>query len=112
MIKVWCIAWGDSFKVTIQGHAGAEKNAEGHDMVCCAVSTLVQTLSYSLKRLPDVSVRARMEKGDAELEVKKTISCPDSQWELATARTAMFMDGILLLVNQYPECIGYNVPDD
>lgn len=30
-----------------RGHARGPKNAEGHDLVCCAVSTLMQAFAYA-----------------------------------------------------------------
>ena len=38
----WCI--------TLQGHAGAPANRQGHDLVCCAASVLIQALIYSTSR--------------------------------------------------------------
>lgn len=38
----WCI--------TVEGHAGAPTNAQGHDLVCCAASVLIQTLIYSTSK--------------------------------------------------------------
>lgn len=110
MIKVWCEHQDGYFMSQIRGHAGAEKNSEGHDLVCCSVSMLVQTLAYSLKRIPDISVKARMESGDAELIVTKELNCSDQQWQLASARITMYIDGLMLLINQYPQCIECEKP--
>lgn len=39
-----------SWSITVEGHAGAPTNAQGHDLVCCAASVLIQTLIYSASR--------------------------------------------------------------
>lgn len=41
----------DGREITVQGHAQAKKNEQGHDLVCCAVSTLTQAAAYAVEKL-------------------------------------------------------------
>lgn len=37
----------ETLTITVSGHANAKKNAQGHDLVCCAASTLAQAYYYA-----------------------------------------------------------------
>ena len=41
------------FRLSVTGHAGAEKNLQDHDLVCCAASTITQQLLHSLELLQE-----------------------------------------------------------
>lgn len=56
---------GDRFELSADGHAG--QAAEGHDIVCSAVSTLVQTLIARLDETGE-EYRAELRKGHAEID--------------------------------------------
>ena len=54
----------EPFSLTARGHAQAKRNADGHDLVCCAVSTIVQTLGFSCAGMPEVNTTFHTIKGD------------------------------------------------
>ena len=88
-------------KVFAVGHAGAPRNEDGRDMVCCMVSTIVQTLLISCQELPGVIVDNRMDPGDVYMH----ISAPDRQYIGVMHRMQMAEDGLQKLAEQYPDCV-------
>ena len=94
-------------RVTVKGHA---KSAEpGHDLICCAASTLVYTLAANVANMADNGqVRQPILKtleGDAE------ISCTPRH-NLKASVTLVFDSlcmGFALLANQYPDYISYEI---
>ena len=97
MIQVTYNEVGDEMILRAEGHAGyAEK---GKDIVCAAVSVLMQTLAYSVGKW-------MIDDGDG-IEVQAHQSCDNmAKFELVT-------DGLILLEKQYPENVRYtNVHGD
>lgn len=97
MIQVTYNEVGDEMILRAEGHAGyAEK---GKDIVCAAVSVLMQTLAYSVDA-------CLMDDGNG-LAVQAHQSCDNmAKFELVT-------DGLILLAKQYPENVRYtNVHGD
>lgn len=94
-------------RLTVTGHA---KSAEpGHDLVCCAASTLAYTLAANVANMADNGqVREpilKTREGDAE------ISC-NPRHNLKNSVTLVFDSvciGFELLANQYPEYISYEI---
>lgn len=64
----------DRFSLTATGHAMAERNAEGHDLVCCAVSALLQSLGNYLEEECDEMIERLEYDYDVEEETL-TIEC-------------------------------------
>lgn len=62
--------------ITVTGHAGA--GPPGHDLVCAAVSTLVQTLVSSLEELTYDKIKCDLQPGRAVLEYRNL--SPQGQW--------------------------------
>ena len=91
MIQVTYNEVGDEMILWAEGHAGyAEK---GKDIVCAAVSVLMQTLAYSIGT-------CMMDDGRG-LSVQAHQSCDNmAKFELVT-------DGLILLAKQYPENVRY-----
>ena len=91
MIQVTYNEVGDEMILRAEGHAGyAEK---GKDIVCAAVSVLMQTLAYSIGT-------CMMDDGRG-LSVQAHQSCDNmAKFELVT-------DGLILLAKQYPENVRY-----
>ena len=83
------------------GHANAPRNEDGRDLVCCAVSTLVQTLIFSCQELPGVLVYHNVAPGDVYIKVSE----PDSATDGVKHRLMMLLDGLKHLEKQYPELI-------
>lgn len=92
---------GDNMTVIAVGHAGAPRNADGRDMVCCAASTLIQTLVFSCQEIPGVVVDHSIAPGDVYIRV----SPPPSRKEDVRHRLRMLSDGLKHLSIQYPELV-------
>ena len=82
--------------LTITGHAGA--GPPGHDIVCAAVSVLLQTLVASIEELTDDEIEYDINPGNARLEYEHLSE---------KSRTLMgaFFIGISGVAEGYPECI-------
>ena len=91
----------DKMTVIATGHADAPRTDDGRDLVCCAVSTLVQTVLYSCQGLPGVIVTHDIKPGDAYV----SISSPDSQMDAVRHRLDMLSDGIRHLEEKFPMCV-------
>lgn len=82
--------------LTITGHAGA--GPPGQDIVCAAVSVLLQTLAASIEALTDDKIEYDINPGNARLEYKHLSE---------KSRTLMgaFFIGISGIAAGYPECV-------
>ena len=90
----------DNMTLDMTGHAEAERNTEGHDLVCCAASTLVFTLAYSCRRR--CRVEKRFDKGDAHIRLE-----PEEGRGLeALYKLDAVVDGLRMLQEKYPACIS------
>lgn len=82
--------------LTITGHAGA--GPPGHDLVCAAVSTLVQTLVSSIGELTDDKVKSDIRPGKVVVEYRDL-----------SARGRLLIDSFFVGINgvagAYPECV-------
>lgn len=90
----------DTYGLSVSGHAGAQKNAEGHDLVCCAVSALMQTLLYTASKSGQMLDH---ETEDGYLRVAITPGQKFTRELQIMFRTVE--DGIEMLAQAYPECI-------
>lgn len=89
----------EEMTLDMMGHAGGERNEEGHDLVCAAASILLQTLASSGGRYGDVDYLFESGKGHVQLK-------PQSRaWHDAQRLLTYTMDGIELLRRRYPQCI-------
>lgn len=81
----------------ITGHAGAMTNEQGHDLVCCAASTLAQAYVYAARR-SGYDVLMRMSKG-------RLTAAPEEHHQadgvLRTIYDAYLM-GLRMLAEEYP----------
>lgn len=91
----------DSATVLVTGHANAPRNEDGRDMVCCMVSTLVQTLLVSCLAIPGVMADYTIEPGNVYIRIGKS---PDTDRAIAE-RMRMFEDGVRMLSDKYNECV-------
>lgn len=102
----------EGLTLTMQGHAHAEHNGEGHDLVCCSASILVQTLAYYAQECGHLQVQGRLAKGDAYIHLEPEQGC------LGAARIAytVIERGLEMLQKAYPQHIsieyGYVHPPD
>ena len=86
-------------EIRVEGHAGAERNAQGHDLVCCAASVLLQAFLLSAIRA-GYSATWNLDPGDSSIHLTE----PDRD-EGIRARLAMLEDGLCMLEQAYPKCI-------
>lgn len=89
----WCI--------TVDGHAGGEINGQGHDLVCCAASTLMEAFLYTASKH---GYMMDHEASDGYMQVGIT----RGQTQLTTELVALFrfvQDGLQMLAEAYPDCI-------
>lgn len=102
------VRWkGEPFSLTARGHAGAARNEDGHDLVCCAISTIVQTLGVSCASLPDVQTTYHQADGFAEILVTGT----EAHWDQLVPRFQMAIDGLTVLASQYPQHVSLTVEE-
>lgn len=102
------VRWKDEpFSLTASGHARAARNEDNHDLLCCAVSTIVQTLGVSCASLPDVQTTYHQAVGLAELLVTGT----EAHWDQLVPRFQMAIDGLNVLTNQYPQHVSLSVEE-
>ena len=87
--------------VIAAGHANAPRNEDGRDLVCCAVSTLIQTLIFTCQEIHGVVVDHSVSPGDVYIK----ISSPRCKAEWVEHRMQMLLDGLKHLETQYPELI-------
>ena len=88
--------------VIATGHANAERNDDGRDLVCCAASALIQALVVSCKQMSSVVVKDSISPGDVYIH----ISASEEQREGVASRMQMLLDAMTVLAAQYPMCIA------
>lgn len=91
-----------SMELTMQGHADAQRNEQDHDLVCCAASTLLQALVYTLMDRDGISVMGDMESGHAHIRIKAS----PQRMDTAQAAFRMAADGLQMLAEAYPDSIN------
>ena len=89
-------------EVTMEGHANAPRNADNHDLVCCAASVLIQALVYWAQREKHVAVAGSLDKGDAHVTLQPE---PGYYMHAKTAYKVMER-GLEMLQEAHPECIS------
>lgn len=89
----------EAFCLSAEGHAGARRNEYDHDLVCCAVSTLMGTLANSCALIEDVNVVYHANSGNALVTVTKIT---EEIWPEIASRFRMALDGLQGLAMQYP----------
>lgn len=90
----------DCYGLIVDGHAGGQKNAQGHDMVCCAVSALMQTLLYTAAKSGH---KVDHDAKDGYMHISITPGQAFTRELQVMFRTVE--DGIEMLAQAYPECI-------
>lgn len=95
----------DHYMLTADGHAGAERNEQDHDLVCAAVSAIVQTLAFSCAQIEEVSTVYHTSSGHAMVNVT---NYDEMEGEI-TPRFRMALDGLAAMAQQYPQCITVTI---
>lgn len=107
MISITAEMGRDSvFSLTAEGHAGADRNEDGRDLVCCAVSTIFGTLANSCAQIDDVNTVYHSRHGYAHCVVT---NIPDDLWAEINSRYQMAVDGLEALAMQYTQCLHVSV---
>lgn len=91
-----------NLEVTMAGHADAPRNAENHDLVCCAASVLIQALVYWAQQEKHVAADGNLDKGNAHVTIKPA---PGYYMHAKTAYKVMER-GLEMLQKAHPECIS------
>nr|DAQ77396.1 MAG TPA: YsxB-like protein [Caudoviricetes sp.] len=87
----------DALTVEATGHAGAAPY--GQDMVCCAISVLMQTLEATGRRVG--TVKSSIAPGHAAVQV---LPYP-LQWMEAEQRVEAIVDGLREVARSYPQFV-------
>lgn len=86
--------------LSMHGHADAEKNDSGHDLVCCAASTLILTLLHSTRGTAEID--GSLDKGEADIRLHPHAG----QGFSCLHKLEMTVDGLRMLAAKYPEHIS------
>lgn len=93
----------DELYIRMIGHAGADRNEEGHDLVCASASMLIYTLVESAGRDDAVCrVSYTLESGNAKVRIRP---CEPKAYEHCRIKLETILDGMRLLEKRYPNCI-------
>ena len=98
MIVIWVDM--EDMEVVMDGHANAERNEEGHDLVCAAASHAVQAFAYGAQRYG--GVEKDFASGHARVKI-----VPQENRVIEDAKRLMYylLDSLHLLEHRYPDCI-------
>lgn len=69
MIKIKIEETSEHIRIEVKGHANY--NVVGQDIVCSAISALLQTLCYSLEELTNDKVNISLESGNSFVSIYK-----------------------------------------
>ena len=85
--------------LTAIGHAG--RDSPDHSLICCAVSTLIQSMAFALESLTDGEIEWQGEPGNASIRWGET-------GEAGKTIIDAFWLGLSHLAAQYPQHIEIN----
>jgi uncharacterized protein YsxB (DUF464 family) len=102
MIKITFSINADEISVNAEGHALFD--AEGKDVVCASVSTLLQSWYFSEKELCQASVEAEMKKGFFKSKMRKHGEKEDLLFQSLVLNLA-------ILEKQFPDHIKVNLEE-
>lgn len=96
------VVYAQQGRIAVTGHAG--HGPPGHDLVCAAVSTLVQTLVSTIGELTDDKVKSDIRPGKVVVEYRDL-----------SARGRLLIDSFFVGINgvagAYPECVKIISPE-
>lgn len=81
-----------------KGHARAVRNEYGHDLVCCATSTLMQAYAYAGMRSGHI-MELQMDKGDMIARVDPDTTPSQAMQHIYDG----YVMGLRMLAESYPE---------
>lgn len=95
------------YAVSMEGHAGGQRNPEGHDLVCCAASALLYAYLATLQEMGvKVDHTGNLASGKQDGPARVRAFPIDSQRIGVMHRLQMLEDGLTYLAATYPECIN------
>ena len=101
MITVFWDRKGNRVGLFAEGHAGA--GPPGHDLVCAAVSALLQTAVYTVMRIGlSETPRSSLTSGHAALVCRYRT---EEEERRLLGALSVIADGLLMLAKRYPEHI-------
>lgn len=89
-------------KISVSGHAFSAN--KGNDVVCSAVSTLLQTLLAGLELVCDAQITGVFETGNCDVEIKVPASRQRSFLDICK----VFRFGFRKIRDSYPEYIEFD----
>ncbi len=89
------------------GHAGYD--AYGRDIVCAAVSAILQTALEGIQKVVGVQPRVYRRDRKGYLQVQLPLSLPEAQLHDASLLIRTAHSGLLCIAEQYPDCVRLNV---
>ena len=95
----------ESMELVIDGHAGGERNPEGHDLVCAAVSTLAYALAATMEEQNRYGKLRELMHEEKEGYSYLRAAAKTEEWGQVMARFETVVDGLRLVSEQYPECL-------
>jgi uncharacterized protein YsxB (DUF464 family) len=86
----------------VSGHSG--QNQRGNDIVCAAVSALVQTFAGGVESSLQARIFGKIDSGNCDLEVQVT----EAQGQELQLLSNVFRFGFLKISQSYPEHVKLN----
>ncbi len=101
MITVSILSTGNGFSVEADGHALFDK--KGQDLVCCSVSTLLQSWLTACQKLAKVETEYRIKSGHLKANTGMSVE--------TVILTQSLVLNLGILQNQYPENLKVSSED-
>lgn len=98
MTKIEWLREGEIFYIRAEGHAGYQP---GHDIVCSAISVLMQTLYAGLDGICDAATQERHDSGRMEI---LCYAAEGKKREISAVFESILL-GLTLLAEEYPEYV-------
>lgn len=86
-------------KISVKGHAGFAPH--GQDIVCAAISTLLQTFTESVDKLTNDKINAKMAAGNATVKYRNLS-------EQGKLLMSSFLLGVEMIAEAYPLYVKFN----
>ncbi|NLM52030.1 MAG: ribosomal-processing cysteine protease Prp [Firmicutes bacterium] len=85
--------------INVKGHSGSAP--KGEDIVCAGVSALVQTLYFSLQKLLQLELEAKIREGYFDMRIPQNL--PESLQEKTALLAEATLVGLAAMAKSYPE---------
>ena len=103
MIEVdFSVTGAGQVALKVTGHSG--KSEKGYDIVCAAVSTLVQTLTGGVEKVLDAKIEGDLVSGSCDLSIR----VPETKQQSLEAVCQVFKFGFRKIAESYPDHVKLN----